>query len=162
MTIENQRLISGLLNELLAEEETLGDADSQLKEARARFEVASRKYAAVRDMVTAYLGHSPYDETYRKKFLSVRNFPPQLLGRYRFVHMRTGAAIVAALKEVQEPVTLEDIVERLRSGGMRLVLPRMINAALMRTSGVEKTKDGKYRYRAEEPPSKQAEGVVLP
>ena len=58
-----------------------------------------------------------------------------------------------ALKETKNPATLEEIVGILRSGGIRIgnnIINRAVNAALMRTTGIEKTDDGKYVYKEEE------------
>lgn len=144
----------GLLTELAKEEATLAGADSKLKEARARFDVASWKYAAVRDMVTRHLGDSPYSKGHGLWPQEAIGTLVKTRGCYRFIHMRVGDAVVAALKEVKEPMALEHVVQRLADGGIRispLLLRRSVNAALMRTTGVEKTDDGKYRYQEPEP-----------
>lgn len=145
----------GLLRELAKEEAALFVAELEFGEAEAKFEVASRKYAAVRDMVTKHLGYSPYikpkEEWPHSAVEQMGGFP---LGDNRFIHMKTGDAVVAMLKETREPVTLEEIVKGLRRGGIRraeTILTRKVNAALMRTSGIEKTDDGKYWYQEPEP-----------
>ena len=48
----NDAIVQGLIEALGEEESTINAADAALEEAMAKFEVASRKYAAVRDMVT--------------------------------------------------------------------------------------------------------------
>jgi len=152
MNTQDKDLIRGLLTELVNEETALGDAKSQFAAARVRFDVASRKYAAVRDMVTAQLGHSPYMKSFKWP-VAVGRLGANL-GQYRFTHMKPGDAIIAALKEGEEPLALEQIVERLSSGGIRFpksMLTRMVNAALMKTAGIEKTKNGKYIYPKEKP-----------
>jgi len=148
-------ITEGLLAELLKEEDNLNQAQYLLREARVRFNVASRKYAAVRDMVVSELGGSPYRKDFKWPTKLVASALQSELGKNRFLHMKAGDAVIAALKEVDEPLTLEEIVERLGSGGIRFpgpVATRMINAALMKTSGIEKTEEGKYRYKAEEEP----------
>ncbi len=159
MTTQDEAIIRRLLTELATEEAALGRAHTEFAEARTKYELAIRRYAAVRDMVTEELGKSPY-------IAGSVEWPPeaeQLLtsrpGQYRFLAMRPGDAVVDILKEVGMPLTLEEIVERLRAGGVRRMhlgeirasesapFTRAINAALMRTSGIEKTEDGKYRYQ---------------
>lgn len=153
MSTQFGRMTEGLLAELWQEETNLVEAEQRLDEARVRSSVASRKYAAVRDMVTEHLEQSPYTKDF--------NWPPALInipkqpafGKHRFVHMKPGDAAVAALKEVDDPLALEEIVERVRIGGLRFpstMLNRMVNAALMKTGGIEKTEDGKYIHKEEE------------
>jgi hypothetical protein len=142
-------LARGLLEELLKEDQALVEAAGELEQARTRYQVASRKYAAVRDVVSAHLGRDPYAlSLFSLGFY--QDFPSK--GRYRFLHMSPGDATVAALKESEEPMTLEEIIEKLASGGLRAPgMARMMNAALMRTTGVQKTEDGRYRYEAADP-----------
>ncbi|MCJ7654585.1 MAG: hypothetical protein MUO97_04670, partial [Dehalococcoidia bacterium] len=59
-------VIEGLEQELNRQEEMLGGADAELKKAQAKFDVASRRYAAVRDTLTKYLGYSPYEKEHGK------------------------------------------------------------------------------------------------
>lgn len=150
MSAKVQGMIEGLLVELAKEEALVTGAYQELTDARTKYNVSTRKYAAVRDMVTELLGFSPYPKDsveWPAKALQLR---PKPFGKWRFIHMKPGDAAVAALKEVEEPITLDEIVERLLGGGMRLLTPRSINAALMRTSGIEKTEDGKYSYKEPE------------
>jgi hypothetical protein len=154
MTLESPdpAVVRGLLKELVAEEGALAEADKQLAAARARFDVASRKYAAVRDMVQSYLGTSPYTQDNNTLFFNGGVYNP---GAYRFIHMNPGDAVVAALKGAKEPMGLDEIVETLRRGRIRIaekILTRSVNAALMKTTGIEKTDDGKYRYVEEDLP----------
>jgi hypothetical protein len=149
MTMADDAVTRGLLRELADEEKALAEADKQLQAARVGFDVASRKYAAVRDMVASYLGDSPYQKKYDRVFAEFSFYNP---GRYRFIHMKPGDAVVAVLKEAEEPMTLDEIVQELRSGHIRIseaTLTRAVNAALMKTSGVKKLKDGKYRYEVD-------------
>lgn len=150
MTRDRSSVTEGLLVELSKEEALLAEAESELAGARVRYNVATRKYAAVRDMVTEHLDSSPYLESCPEWPMEAQKIRPADWGRWRFIHMEPGEAIVAALKEVSEPQTLEEIVDRLSRGRMRLAIPRVINAALMRTSGVGKTDDGKYWYQEPE------------
>jgi len=142
MTSRTDDIVRGLMAELAHEDEVLAKAGEALQQAEVRFEVASQKYAAVRDVVGAYLGRPPrnsdavgYGVFFRSK------------DRYRFIHMAPGDAVVAVLRDSDEPMALDEIANAVRSGG--LLVPgtmRSVNAALMNTSGVEKMEDGKYRY----------------
>lgn len=145
----NKEMTQALLGELLEEEVKLSNADREYKAAKIRFDVASHKYAVVRDMVTEQLGFSPY-------LIPPAAWPSEALhhlsehGKYKFIHMKTGYAVISALKEKSEPLTFEQIVEQLKSGGFGYpvkMLNRMVNAALMKTTGVEKTEDEKYVYK---------------
>lgn len=124
---------------------------AEYSEIRAKWEVASRKYAAVRDMVRSYIGKDPY-RVPLESFLVVGNDPSEYQsfpskGRFRFLYMPVGDAAYVALQEAETPQSLEDLVKTLRAGGIGNVpeiLTRALNAALMRKSGIEKTEDGKY------------------
>ena len=146
-----ESFVQGLLDELLNGEQKLMEAQSALRAAQAKFDIESRKYAVVRDILTERLGHSPYSHTrFQERAHRLALFEiDKKYGRFRFIHMPIGNAVVAALQEVDEPLTLEAIVKRLRDGGIRgsgSFLNRAVNAALMRTGGVVKTEDGKYIY----------------
>jgi hypothetical protein len=140
----------GLIKELLKEEEALLQAAFAWREARTQYQVASRKYAAVRDLATAQLGYTPYSKPLHELIGAEAfqthsgKFPTE--GRYRFIHMAPGNAVVEVLRESEEPMSLEQIVEVLQHGGFQEASPRMINAALMNTAGVVKTEEGLYEY----------------
>ena len=142
MDSENYPVVYGLVQELTREDKALVEADMALYNAQIRFEVASQKYAAVRDVVARHLGRNPHSKGVESEY-DVK-FPSN--GRYRFIHMSVGDAILDALKESEEPMTLEQIAEVLWNGHLRPVAPRIVNAALMRTTGVKRTEDGRYRY----------------
>jgi hypothetical protein len=146
--------ISGntLLSELAKEELEVVEADNRLRLAQIAFELAVRRYAAVRDYVTQRLGSSPY--SIKTKWPEPYNVHTDFRGRYRFAQMEPGDAAVAALKETDTPMTLEEIVNHLRTGGLRVpssLLTRSVNAALMRTTGIQKSEDGKYTYKEVSP-----------
>jgi hypothetical protein len=152
MNTKYDRVAQGLLDELAKEEDALEKADELYVEAKAKFDVATRKYAAVRDMVTNHLGYSPYEKG--KLFWRVPmgdGFTHKNFGRYRFMYLSAGEAIVRALDEVDEALNLTEITVRLRSGGVSIdEMPvRAINAALMKTNRVVKTEDGKYQLEPE-------------
>lgn len=143
----------GLLKELAQEEESLREANNELNRARAQFQVASRKYAAVRNMVTEYLGRNPYSLDAKRVLNPRPGFGTRLQGTFRFIHMRPGDAIIEVLKEAKDPLTLDEIVEVLSGGGIGItpnLLTRTVNAALMRTTGVQKTEEGKYFYKPDD------------
>jgi len=142
MSSQYDAIVKGLMAELADEDDAIRDAARALEQARVRFEVASQKYAAVRDVVAAHLGHNPTNQDALK--CGVQFFSE---GRFRFIHMAIGDAAVAALRESDEPMALEEIATAVVKGGLRVPgAVRAVNAALMNTSGVEKTEDGKYRY----------------
>lgn len=133
-----------LLHELALEERALIEADEALRIARNDFEVAARKYAAVRDLVTDFLGYSPYHEDAVWGAEEARIVPSEDRGAYRFLHLKPRDAIVAALDEQAGDLSLAALEERLKSGGLDLG-KRAINAALMRLAGVKRTSRGTYR-----------------
>jgi hypothetical protein len=128
---------------LAAEERALHEAAERQRIAQNDFEMAARKYAAVRSMVTDFLGYSPYVDGAVWPSETARILPAERRGGYRFLQMKPREAILAALEETPE-ATLEELAELLKTGGLELGL-RVINAALMRTAGVVKTGLGTYR-----------------
>jgi hypothetical protein len=140
---------SRLLHELAAEEAALVQAEDALRIARNDYDVAARKYAAVRDLVTDVLGYSPYHEDAGWLAPASQVVARERRGAYRFLLMRPRDAIVAALSEGPSELDLEGINERLKSGGLDLGL-RAINAAVMRLGGVRKGPKGTFRL-AESP-----------
>ena len=119
----------GLLGELKAEEGKLGERYDEYREARSSYEVAGKKYAAVRDMVIQELGYNPYGvEQFpwpKGKSLSSRIG----IGGFRFLYMRPGDAVAKVLKEATDPMTFEEINDQLEIGELRITL-RRVNAAL--------------------------------
>ena len=126
-----------LADALVQEEQALMEAGVELADAQLNFDIASYRFAALRDMAVARMGW-PFGGH------------PRLSGVFRFIHMGVGEAIVAALRETTETLDLEALVAVLDSGGLGAeeggVSPRAVNAALMKTSGVMKTADGTYVY----------------
>ncbi len=164
MKFADKEFIESFLDELAKEETALELADIAFAEANARQMVASEKYSAVRDMVIKRIGTSPYGSDsvpYWQTAVSKANLRSP--GRHRFTKMAMGDAVVAALKEVKEPITLDEITERLITGGSNSVVfgsinKRVVNAALMKTAGIIKTEDGKYTYiNPEDLPFKEEE-----
>ncbi len=134
-------MIRRLMTALAQEDKALVEARRQFDDARAQWEVASRKFAAVRDLAAERLGRNPYTVDpleYDVTFVSE--------GRFAFLRMNPGDAAVEVLKISKDPMTLEELYEAIREGGFRAMTPRMLNAALMKTTGVMKSNDGKYEY----------------
>jgi hypothetical protein len=152
MSSKNDSIVEGLMRELAHEEQVLIHADQALHEARIRFEVATEKYAAVRDVVARHLGRNPGRELVKDE----QGVSRMLNGRYRFIHMSPGDAAIAVLRESDEPMALNEIANAMMKGGLRFPdMMRTVNAALMKTGGVKKTEKGTYRYiepKAEELP----------
>jgi hypothetical protein len=137
-----------LINQLIKDDSSVTEAELELKRAQAHWEVVSRRYAVLRDIVTRRIGFSPYQPN---EPLTLGNdtddvwFPSQ--GRFRFLGLTPGDAAVAALEEASEAITLDTMVRLLRSGGIRGTdegITRAINASLMKKEGVGKTEDGRY------------------
>ena len=148
MSSPDYPVVYGLMQALVSEDAALVEADTKLYNAQISFEVASQKYAAVRDVTAKHLGRNPHSKEVETEYYV--GFKSQ--GRYRFIHMSVGDAVVDALRESDEPMTLDQIAEALWNGHLRPVNTRIVNAALMKTSGVEKTEDGRYRYVKTEDP----------
>jgi hypothetical protein len=153
MTHKTDAIAQGLYEEMITAEAAVLDADKVLDDALDRFEVTTRKYSAIRDALAKYAGCNPYSKQFLKqvkpldstwgKIVSGKTF-----GSYRFINIPIGNAVIIALQEMQEPLTLEQIVKRLHSGGIQKSekdLVRPVNAALMRTKGIVKTEEGKYK-----------------
>jgi hypothetical protein len=135
-----------LLAELALEERSVDQAGEAWREAQANWTVATRRYAAVRDMVREHFDHSPYRKGFRWPPSVVRG---DLRGPYRFIHMSPEDAVIAALSEGQGSMPVDQIVEALRSGGLGLpdaTIHRAISTALSRTQNIKMDADGKYSY----------------
>jgi hypothetical protein len=136
-----------ILHELALEEAALEEAFAALRLAQNDVEMAARKYAAVRSLAAGVLGYSPYHEDAVWTPDAAAIVPAERRGRYRFLQMRPREAILSALGEQEAELTLQQIDERLQTGGLDLGT-RAINAALMRLAGVERTPQDAYRLRA--------------
>jgi hypothetical protein len=137
------------LRELQKEDIALNEAEHAMEKARFDFQLALRRYALVRDVVRERFAINPYlpedIEAYAdelEEMVDNQWFPTR--GRFRFVHMPPGDAIVAALEEADEPLTLDELVALLRKGGMHVQDARTINAALRNTRDVQRLPDGRY------------------
>ena len=131
-----------LMEVLGAEESALVDAGTELADAELKFEIASRRFAALRDLVVERLGWPfEHDPSWGRRGLG---------GGYRFIRMAVGDAVVAALRETTDPLSLSALLTELENGGLGAeeggVTARGVNAALMKTAGVVKMRDGRYVY----------------
>ena len=127
-----------LADALLLEENKLIEANNQLVNAQIGFDIASRRFAALRDMFIERFVWWPFSEA---------NF--KLRGAFRFIRMDAGEAAVALLKEAERVLTLNEIVSALNDGGFGAeeggATARAVNASLMKALKVVKSEEG-YRY----------------
>jgi len=155
--MKDDTIQQGLIDELNTLEDRLCEINQRLKKDQTEFGIVSRKYAAMRDMVMKYLGHSPYNEA-QSDFDGLSPVPKgdqgvEFYGSFRFIYMPVGKAVVSALKEAGNPLSLDEIVKWLKTGGIEREessLIRAVNAALIKTKGIDKTSDGKYSYKWDE------------
>ena len=141
-------VVDGLLVELAREERAALSARQAVSDARVRYDVALRKFAAVREAVASAIGRSPYAPDVKWPVEAREAVRESDRGRLRFAHMPTGDAVVAALREANQPLGLEQIIIHAHRGGLTLT-PRATNAALINTPGIVKQPDGMYMYRPE-------------
>lgn len=139
------------LQELQKEDIALHEAELAMEKARFDFELALRRYALVRDVVRQRFGVIPGSapEDSIGEYIDLLEERPDrepfpTLGRWRFVHMPPGEAVVAALDEATQPLMLDELLALLRTGGMEIPDGRTINAALRNTTRVRRLPDGRY------------------
>lgn len=140
---------------LVNEERALQRIDEKFQMVQAEFFIAARKYAAARDTVISYFADDPYFRGFkhRKQLDSIAIDAGIELGHFRFLNMSMGDAVLYALNQAHEPLTLAEIITILSNGGHRGANARNVNAALINQKGVEKVEDGSYTYaEADEPP----------
>jgi len=131
---------------LYNEDAALAEAHRQLDAARVAYQLASRKFKAIRDMFIEYYGVNPFSlvpETY-----GASHFVSE--GRFRFLGMNPGQAAVQILMEASEPLTADAIIKRLRNGGLYVPDARTVSTALIRQGNVAQTADGRYQYAPDE------------
>ena len=160
MTHSDHAIYEGLI-ELVKEGEKTAEADEQLKTALGRFEIASRRYAAVRDTVTDMLGgESPFevfevpDRLHEMKEIPADPSNPNQkyyenphFRMYRYLHKSVGEAVLNALRYTPFPLTLSQLVEDLKEGHLSTDA-RAVNASLLNMNGVEKLPDGSYQIES--------------
>ena len=144
----NEAVTQALIEELQREDAAIVTTWEQFRVAQVRHQIQVHRYAAIRDLILERLGGSPYTEGWK---WGLADLPSQ--GRFRFVNMTPGVAVVAALREASEPMTMDELVVKLRNGGGS-PFPRAVNAALMQTKGIVRSEEGenvKYRYVEPDP-----------
>jgi len=147
-TLGKDSVSQGLLSALQEDETAIVKAYRALADARTKFDVATRRYAAMREAVRARLGVSPYS---KEVIWPGAHYESRYEFRFRYVEMQVGDAVTEVLYNSEEPLALEDIAAQLVSGGLLFRDIRAINAALINTKNILKLEDGKYCFE-EEPP----------
>ena len=129
------------LEDLTREEARLATADGELARAKARYQVASRRYAAVRDVAEEMLGQNPYHpDAYMTFWERLDEMPPDW-GNFRYLGKGGGDAVLDFLWSRGGCWTLREIVQHLSYGGLS-TNARAVNASLLKMKGV--TKDGEH------------------
>ncbi len=163
-----QRQLSNYLKALEADEAEIAAAGEEYLAAKARLDVALRRYTALREFVIETLGSSPYSSDIEWPG-SVRG-ASRRRGKFRFADIGVGDAVTQVFRErfgeppdvetlaasgdqaVEEAtLTLDEITEVLSGGGLGFpgsVTARAVNAALMKTTGITRFEldDGQVRY----------------
>ena len=148
-TLGKDSVSQGLLSALKEDEQAIVSAYRELADARTKYDVATRRYAAMREAVRARLGVSPYSKEVAwpgKYYERTGHYE----FRFRYVEMQVGDAVTEVLINSEDPLTLDEIASQLGSGGLYFRDIRAVNAALIKTKNILK-EDGKYRYE-EGPP----------
>ena len=118
------------------------------------YDLAARRYAAVRDMVEEMNGgKSPYDsECGLPLWAALPEGAPHSaassFGRYRYLFKPVGDAVREALEDVGQPIDISNLVKLLREGGLSTDA-RAVNASLLNMKGILRTPTGHYSL---EPP----------
>lgn len=148
--------LARLLEELEQYDRELLQADRDLKLAQANYEVASVKFVAIREILRARMGRSPYAggaDVQGWRFIRDGDYVRvqfESKGRFRYYRMPPGDAVEEVLSEASEPMTVYEIASALADGGAEWVSGRAVNAALTNKVGktVIKTGDGKYAKKS--------------
>lgn len=142
----------GLLQALRLDEAELAKAHQAYLAAYSAWDVAGRRYAAMREAVRERIGQSPYAKGVEWPQLSGNAHVEDMLrrGRFRYIRMDVGEAVVEVLQEADEPLDLGRIVPALRDGGLVVRDARTVNAALINTKGVKNLQNGTYEYEKPE------------
>ena len=163
-----QRQLANYLKALEADEAEIEAAGEEYLAAKARLDVALRRYTALREFVAETMGRSPYSGDVEWPG-SVRG-AGRRRGSYRFTDMAVGDAIIAVFMEryggawdmhvltaldseslEEATMSLDDITDVLLGGGLgfpEVTSARAVNAALMRTGGITRFEGpgGQVRY----------------
>ena len=141
-----------MIVDLNSEEHLLAKADKELGRAIAKYRVAAARYVAVREAIADYLGNSPYDrDTVYLWPDSESQEDTNLWGSYRYLDKDPGVAVNEVLLNADMPLTIQEILETVRSGGLRQINGREIdgrtvNAALLSNKEVIKDADEGTTY----------------
>jgi hypothetical protein len=143
-------MLAKYLQALSEDEAIINEAGGSYEVAKAALDVGLRRYIALRQFVTEQLGKSPYaaDVEWPDSGSWVER------GRYRFTGLTVGDAILEVLQEQFEQsrnseytsrwMTLPEIIDALSTGGLGFPEPvsaRSVNAALLRTTGIQRGND---------------------
>jgi len=157
MKATNEWQKASVRQRLIDAEAELVQIDRALALLKLDFELASKAYAALREFFEGKFGESPYtgDWAVGKQYTcgpTEDDVAPY--GIFRFTHMMMGAAVVNALKHLGPTESIDEIVDYLEEGGLEAgdnaldlrytVSQRAVNAALRRTTGVERDAEGRY------------------
>ena len=148
----------GLLRALRGDEIALARALEAFWEARANYDVASRRFGAMRDAIRERLEVNPYSTkvTWPQVTPQEIAFDPQLEtyqpGRFRYIHLKIGDAALDVLRESSEPLELGQIAQKIIDGGLHHKDARAVNAALINTKDIKKLDDARYIYEKEADP----------
>ena len=135
-----------ILRALADAEGKLSEANTQLSRARINFNVAAIQYAALRDEAWERLKGGPH---------RVAEWPSGSAptGEFRFVRADPSKAIVEALLEAGEPLTLNQIASALREGHLLNTPLRTINAVVQGHGSIERVGVAEPAlYEVKEPP----------
>ena len=164
MNVISRELVESYLQALQADEAEIQSAGEEYQRARARIDLALLRYKSLRDFVAEALGCSPYSDEVQ---WPEDNGDPWAWGRYRYVGMKVGDAVLEVLEsrlgspkspeyQAQMPIfswtmTLSEITQALSEGGLGFPDPvsaRAVNAARINTAGIARysNQEGQTRY----------------
>ena len=139
---QNESAIDEVAKELLNQERALMHADEAMDRAITLYNLAARRYAAVRDMVEEMLGGtSPYSPS--SGLMPIVGSEEFSVGRYRYLFKSVGDAVYEALGDAEEPLGIHTLVVRLAMGGLQTDA-RAVNASLLNMRGVGKLPGRRY------------------
>jgi hypothetical protein len=144
----NTALADGLLKEMAEAESGVFDSYMALQSARTRYQIAARKYAALRDVAGEILGAHPYDPSIEWPADALKAMDGKERGGFQYIYTPVGRAILYVLQAAENPLTLEEIYSALYRGELTTSM-RAVNAALMKLANVEKVGET-YRYKPPE------------
>ena len=157
MKYSNDAIREALI-ELVKEGEKIAEAYKQVDTVLGRCEIASRRFAAVRETVRGMLdGESPFEAISRLEGMEALPADPSNPNQqyyqnphfteYRYLHKSVGEAVLEVLRNTPIPLTLSDLVEGLKEGHL-FTDARAVNASLLNMNGVEKLPDGSYQIES--------------